>query len=430
MATNVADASNRTGTNWAGNLTYHANAVQVPATREEAQACVRASERLRVLGSCHCFNDIADTTGTHLSLERFRRVVSLDRAVGQVTVEAGIRYSDLAPYLHEHGFALQNLASLPHITIAGACATATHGSGVGLGNLATQVAAMEFIDASGTFVTLSRTNDPDTFPGAVVNLGALGVVTRLTLDIQPDFNVSQHVFLDLPMNALDAHFDEIMSSGYSVSLFTDWRGDTIDQVWIKSVTGAGPDLLGRKAFHGARPATRNAHPAGGDPANCTRQLGVPGSSYDRLPHLPIGAIPAPGGDSQAEYFVAREDAVAAGAALRAFGDRMAPHLMQSEVRVVAADDLWMSPCYGEPRVAFHFSFKPDWPAVKDLLPALEAVLEPFDPIPHWGKLFAMQPGTVKVRYKKLDAFRDLLEKHDPTGKFRNSFVNRNIFEAD
>ena len=169
----VADASNRTGTNWAGNLTYHANAVQAPATREEAQACVRASERLRVLGSCHCFNDIADTTGTHLSLERLRRVVSLDRAVGQVTVEAGIRYSDLAPYLYEHGFALQNLASLPHITIAGACATATHGSGVGLGNLATQVAAMEFIDASGTFVTLSRTNDPDTFPGAVVNLGAL-----------------------------------------------------------------------------------------------------------------------------------------------------------------------------------------------------------------------------------------------------------------
>ncbi len=430
MTTNVAGASNPPGKNWAGNLTYHADALRVPVTRDEAQECVRAAARLRVLGSRHCFNDIADTTGTHLSLERFRRVVSLDRAAGQVTVEAGIRYSDLAPYLHEQGFALHNLASLPHITIAGACATATHGSGVGLGNLATQVAAMEFIDASGTLVTLSRTDNPDTFPGAVVNLGALGVVTRLTLDIQPDFDVAQHVFLDLPVNALDAHFDEIMSSGYSVSLFTDWRGDTINQVWIKSVVGASPDLGGRQSFHGARPATRNVHPVGGDPVNCTPQMGVPGPAYDRLPHFPIGSIPAGGGDYQAEYFVAREDAIGAVSALQAFGDRMAPHLMMSEVRAIAADDLWMSPCYEEPRVAFHFSFKPDWPALKALLPELEAVLEPFDPLPHWGKLFTMQPGTVQARHKKLDAFRDLLEKHDPGGKFRNDFVNRHIFAAD
>ena len=401
----------------------------MPGTIEEAQEIVRTAAKLRVLGSRHCFNDIADTTGTQLSLESLKRVVSLDGDRRQVTVEGGIHYSDLGPYLYEQGFALRNFASLPHITIAGACATATHGSGVTLGNLATHIVALEFIGASGDLFALSRENDPDTFPGAVVNLGALGVVTKLTLDLEPAFDMRQHVFLDLPIEALDAHFDEIMASGYSVSLFTKWRGDSIDLVWIKSIADTDIDAGVRDSLHGARPAREKMHPVGGqDPINSTEQLGVVGPSYDRLPHFRIGSVPAGGGDYQAEYFVAREDAPAVVSALHTWSSHLTPLLMVCEIRTIAADDLWMSPCYRQPRVAFHFSFHPDWPALKRLLPQLEAVLAPFEPRPHWGKLFTLGPQQVQARYRKLEAFRDLLETRDPAGKFRNSFVERTIFQ--
>ncbi len=312
-------------TNWAGNLAYGADRLLLPNTVEEAQEAVRTAGKLRVVGSRHCFNDIADTTGTHLSLERLRRVVWVDRARGRVTVEGGVRYGDVGPQLHEQGYAPHNLASLPHISIAGACATATHGSGTALGNLATAVAAIEFINAAGDLVTLSRELDRDTFAGAVVGLGALGVVTKLTLDLQPAFNVRQDVYRDLPVTALEAHFDEIMSSGYSVSLFTDWRGDTVEQAWIKSRVDAGSRFEAEHSFFGARPATENMHPlADLDAVNCTEQMGVAGPSYERLPHFRMGFTPAGGEDLQVEYFVPKEHAVAAMKTLHRQGDRLAP----------------------------------------------------------------------------------------------------------
>ena len=415
-------------TNWAGNLTYGAARLLKPATVEEAQAAVHAAAKVRALGSRHCFNDIADTTGTQISLERLRKVVSLDTARRRVTVEGGARYGDVGPWLHERGYALHNLASLPHISIAGACATATHGSGTALGNLATAVAAIEFIDATGDLVTLSREKNADTFAGAAVSLGALGVITRLTLDVVPAFDVRQTVYRDLPVAALEAHFDEIMASGYSVSLFTDWRGDTIEQAWIKARVDGGRITAAEPSFFGARPATTNLHPVAElDAVNCTEQMGVAGPWYDRLPHFRMGFTPAGGGDYQVEYFVPRRHAVAAVQALHRHGERLAPLLMISEIRTVAADDLWLSPCYRQPCVVFHFSFKPDWPGLKKILPGMEEVLAPFDPRPHWGKLFTMPPSAVRARYEKLPAFRALLDAHDPGGKFRNAFVERMIF---
>ena len=415
-------------TNWAGNLTYSTDRLVLPGTVDQAREAVRNASQLRVLGSRHCFNDIADTTGTHLSLEHLNRVLSLDKARRRVTVEGGIRYSDLGPYLHQQGYALHNLASLPHISVAGACATATHGSGVTLGNLAIAVSAIEFIDADGNLVALSREKDGDTFRGAVVGLGALGVITQLTLDLLPDFEMRQHVYRDLPYAALEAHFREIMASGYSVSLFTSWGGDAVEQVWIKSRAEAGAGIKAQASFFGATPASENMHPVAGlDAVNCTDQRGIAGPSYDRLPHFRIGSTPAGGEDLQAEYFISDEKAVDAVRTLRKFSDRLAPVLLISEVRTVAADELWMSPCYHRSTVALHFSFKPDWPGVKQVLPELEAALSPFEPRPHWGKLFTMPPRVVRSRYEKLEAFKGLLAAHDPDGKFRNSFVRRNIF---
>ena len=219
--------------NWAGNLTYRAARLLEPETVEQVQEFVRGSRSLRVLGSRHAFSSLADTTGDHVSLARLPRIVEIDAAGGTVTIDGAIRYGDLAPVLHAAGYALHNLASLPHISIAGAVATGTHGSGDRSGNLSTAVRSMDVVRADGELVTISRAADPATFPGAVVSLGCLGAVTRLTLGIEPAYDVRQWVYEDLPADAFRAHLDEVTSAGDSVSGFTHWRGRGIEQVWVK-----------------------------------------------------------------------------------------------------------------------------------------------------------------------------------------------------
>ncbi|RJG46271.1 FAD-binding protein [Mesorhizobium sp. DCY119] len=427
MNQSVAPRIAASRTNWAGNLTYGAERFVAPTTVEEAQEAVRASTKVRAVGTRHCFNDIADTDGTHISLENLNRVVSVDSANRRVTVEGGIKYGEIGPYLHERGFALHNTASLPHISVAGACATATHGSGA-LGNLAVAVAELQFIDGAGDLVSLSRAADGDTFAGAVVNLGALGVVTKFTLDLQPAFHVRQDVFRGLPIAALADHFDEIVSSGYSVSTFTVWQSDDIEQVWIKSAIRADAPFIARSDLFGARPATQNLHPMEGlDAIHCTEQMGVPGAAHERLPHFRAGFTPASGDELQVEYFVPRTHATGAIRALRSHGGLFKDILVGGEIRTIAADDFWMSPCYGTPCVAFHFSFRQDWPALKTILPKVETALAPFHPRPHWGKLFTMSPKRIQAQYPRLSDFKALIQAHDPHGKFRNRFVDRTLF---
>src|SRR3712207_2092922 len=243
-------------TNWAGNLRYGTGNVHYPVSVAEVQDVVKQSRKLRALGTRHSFNRIADSDDNQISLRRLNRVVSLDRDAKTVTVEGGMTYAELVPYLHANGFALHNLASLPHITIAGACSTATHGSGTRNGNLATAVSAIEFVDAAGDVVTLSRQRDGDQFNGAVVGLGGVGVLTKLTLDVEPTFDVAQVVYRNLPMKELAANFDAIMSSGYSVSLFTDWTRKNINQVWVKRRVEPGSSGTMPREIHGEQLATR------------------------------------------------------------------------------------------------------------------------------------------------------------------------------
>jgi len=412
-------------TNWAGNLTYQAASIARPASVAEAQEIVRAAARVRAVGSRHCFNDIADTTGVHLSLELLNRIAGVDERARTVAIEGGVRYGELGPYLDQRGYALHNLASLPHISVAGAVATATHGSGARLRNLAAAVTGIEFIDARGDLVALSREKDGDIFAGAVVNLGALGIVTKLTLAIEPTFQVRQRIYRDLPFDALTAHFGEVMGAGYSVSAFTTWLQDTIEQVWVKSRNEEPPlppDLFG------ALPATANLHPLPGhDAASCTDQMDVPGPWYERLPHFKLAFTPSSGAELQAEYFVARERAVDAIRALKRWGRALGPFLFVSEIRTVAADDLWLSPAYKRDLVAFHFTFRQDVPGVLRILYEMEQQLAPLSPLPHWGKLFAMSPAKIATGYPRLGDFRDLAAKHDPAGKFRNRFVDKYVF---
>jgi len=415
--------------NWAGNFEYSAERIHHPKTLDEVRDVIRRAEKIRTLGSRHSFNRIADSARHDLiSLEHFSPHISVDKERLTVTVEGGIRYGELSQYLHGEGFALHNLASLPHISVAGACATATHGSGVKNGNLATAVSAMELVTADGEVISVSREKDGDTFNGMVVGLGGFGVVTKITLDIQPTFDVQQDIYENLPLSVLENHFDEIMSSGYSVSLFTDWETETVNQVWVKRRLLDGKRLEAESNLYGASPATRRMHPiARISSENCTEQMGIPGAWYERLPHFRMDHTPSSGEELQTEYFVAKDNAVSALLALNGIREHIAPLLMISEVRTIAADDLWMSMCYKQDSVALHFTWKMDESAVMKLLPILEETLAPFNARPHWGKLFTISPKQLEEHYERMNDFRDLLTQYDPQGKFRNAFLDLNVF---
>jgi xylitol oxidase len=414
--------------NWAGNYKYQAKTIHQPKTLDELRELVKSNDKVRTLGSRHSFNGIADSTEAMISLQHLDRIISLDKEHLKVTVEGGIRYGELSQALHAKGFALHNLASLPHISVAGACATATHGSGINNKNLATAVSSMELFKADGEIITISREKDGETFNGMVVGLGGFGVVTKLTLDIQPTFDVQQDIYEHLPLHELKDHFEEIMASGYSVSLFTDWETETINQLWVKRVVKDGKKLAAESNPFGATPAVKRMHPIAKISAeNCTEQLGIPGAWHDRLPHFRMDHTPSSGEELQTEYFVAREDAYQALLAINSIREQVAPLLMISEVRTIAADDLWMSMCYKQESVALHFTWKMDQPAVTKLLPELEKVLAPFRPRPHWGKIFTISPTQLESRYERMQDFRQLLAQYDPQGKFRNEFLDLNIF---
>jgi alditol oxidase len=416
-------------TNWSGNYTYSTDRLHQPQTIEQVRQVVKSCSKVRALGARHSFNGIADSTENQISLAHLNRM-DLDREAHTVTVGAGVTYGQLAPYLDGHGFALHNLASLPQISVAGAIATATHGSGSKNGNLATAVSALEVVTADGEVVVLTRKRDGERFQGAVVNLGGVGVVTKVTLDVQPTFQVSQAVYEDLAMDQLERHLDEIFASGYSVSLFTDWQNHRISQVWVKRRVEPGstprfaPELLGAKL------ATRKLHPLAGHSAeSCTEQLGIPGPWYERLPHFRINFTPSSGVELQSEYLIPRERGYEAILAVEQLRDHVTPHLFITELRTIEADNLWMSTAYRRPSMAIHFTWKPEWPAVKSVLPMIEEKLAPFDARPHWGKLFTMAPSRIKTLYPKMSSYQELLAHYDPHGKFRNRFMDTNIYGA-
>jgi len=418
-------------TNWAGNHAYVARTLHEPESIEQLQEIVWNSRSLRVLGTRHSFNDIADTAGDLLSLRRMPRVFDLDRAAGTITVDGGVRYGELCGPLDAAGCALHSLASLPHISVAGACATATHGSGDRIGNLATAVAALEVVTADGEKTAFARDRDPDAFNGAVVSLGALGVVTSVTLELQPTFRMRQDVYEDLALDRVVEHFDEVTASADSVSLFTEWLGPTVEQVWLKRRVADGEAFEPLPDLFGATLARVPLHPIRGMSADaCTHQLGAAGPWHERMPHFRMDHTPSAGDELQSEYLIPRQHAGEALLALAAIRDRFAALLLITEVRTIAADQLWMSTAFGRASVSIHFTWQPNWDGVRAVLPAIEDVLAPFEPRPHWGKLFTMSPEAVRSSYAKLPQFVALIERHDPAGKFRNRFIDRYIFGSD
>lgn len=418
--------------NWAGNYQYSTESVFYPRSVEDVQEIVQRVSKAKVLGTRHSFNGIADSDANFITLENLEPVMVIDKKSNSVTVGAGVRYGQLAEYINSQGFALHNLGSLPHISVAGACVSATHGSGVKNGILASAVRAIEIVTARGEVLVISQEKDADRFYGSVVNLGALGVITKLTLDIQPAFNVAQDVFENLPLSELQYNLESILSAGYSVSLFTDWKSDLINQVWIKRISEEG-DLtaapLGND-FFGAAPATKDLHPIPGMPEeNCTAQRGIRGPWHERLPHFKMNFTPSSGAELQSEYFVPLPLAYKAIMAINQMREHFSSHLLISELRTVDADNFWMSPCYQQPCLAIHFTWQQNWASVSKILPKIEEKLAPFGARPHWAKLFTMQSSRLKLLYKRLPDFQKLVSEYDPEGKFRNAFLEKNVLEG-
>ncbi|WP_326575484.1 FAD-binding protein [Streptomyces sp. NBC_00481] len=403
-------------TNWAGNITYTAKELHRPHSVDALRALVADSERVRVLGSGHSFNEIAEPGpgGVLLSLTGLPSAIEVDTAARTVRVGGGVRYAELADAVHAHGLALHNMASLPHISVAGSVATGTHGSGDGNGPLAAAVREVELVTADGTTLTLTRGDDR--FGGAVTSLGALGVVTALTLDLEPAFEVSQHVFGELPLDGLD--FAAVSASAYSVSLFTRWQHSGFDQVWVKRRTDRSTT-----DFPWAAPATEAMHPVPGMPAvNCTAQFGVPGPWHERLPHFRAEFTPSSGEELQSEYLLPRSFAGPALHALDEIRHSVAPVLQVCEVRTTAADEQWLSPAQGRDTVALHFTWIADAAPVLPVVRRVEEVLAPFDARPHWGKVFTVPAAELGRLYPRLGDFRRVADALDPMAKFRNRFV--------
>jgi xylitol oxidase len=421
-------ATTSIGTNWSGNYAYGASVLHRPRMLGELQGLVAETQALRALGSRHSFTSIADSPEL-VALDGLPGEIEVDRQGHTVTVPGTTTYAALAEALNRDGLALHNMASLPHISVAGAIATGTHGSGDGKGNLASAVRAVEMVSADGELRTVAA-GDAD-FEGVVVGLGALGIVTRVTLVVQPFYEMRQRVFQGVPWDTLFARLDEIYAAGESVSVF-HLCGKQTEQVWVKRLADGtgGEDDSDLEELLGVRSATVELHPVlGGDPINCTEQQGVPGPWSERLPHFRSGFLPSSGEELQSEFFVAREDAVAAIEAVRALRDDIVPLLLISELRTIARDELWLSPHEGRDSLALHFTWRRQPPEVEAVVAKIESALAPLRGRPHWGKVFTARADTIAPLYPRMADFLSLRERLDPEGIFVNDWLREKVLNA-
>ena len=408
--------------NWAGNHRYAAKALHQPETLDQLRRVLAAASSVQALSTRHTFSAIGDADEL-VAVDRLAGAgeIAIDSDAMTVTVGPAVTYAQLAVALEAAGLALANMASLPHISVIGAIATGTHGSGDRLGNLATSVRAMRLLTSDGDVVDIAE-GDPR-LPGAVVHLGTLGIVVEATLTVEPSYQLSQRVYEGLAWEQLAANLDAITTAGRSVSVFHDF-GESVREIWIKG----DPHAAGPEQLFGARPADGPRNPVpGADPAFCTTQLGEPGPWCDRLPHFRAGFTPSVGEEIQSEWFVARSDGIAAIAALREeLGARIRPLLYISETRTIAADELWMSPHYRRDSIGIHFTWHREPEAVAELCLEVERVLEPFSPRPHWGKSFPGRADAVAARYARLADFLALRRELDPRAVFVNRWLSEKL----
>jgi xylitol oxidase len=402
--------------NWSSNVNFQEQEYLEPTNLDDLQDIVASQKFVRARGSAHSFNSIADSNNTIVSLEKMPQTIEIDEVKQNVKVSSFLKYGELVPTLHARGWALSNLASLPHISIAGSVSTATHGSGIFNKNLAAQVAAVEFIDSTGSIRHLSEGSRE--YEAFVVGLGLTGIITNYWLKIEPSFNVKQIIYENVSDIELEKSFDEIMGTAYSVSFFTRWDSSNQGNLWCKFKENQYiPDIVS-----GAHQATKKLHPIPEvDPVAATEQFGVTGPWLERLAHFKLDFTPSVGDEIQSEFFVDRENAPAVIQKLRELSPKFRDMLWISELRTIAADNFWMSTASARDSVGFHFTWKKsnfDPKVVKEI----EENLVQFDYRPHWGKVFYAESRYLRSVYPKYSDFVEAVNLIDPNKKFSNQFT--------
>jgi len=404
--------------NWSKNVEFNDKSYFQPTSLVELQELIRTNPKVRARGTAHCFNEIANTSSVAVNLAKMPRVIDVSSESSSVKVSAGLTYGELAPELHNQGWALSNLASLPHISIAGSISTGTHGSGIQNQNLPNQVLSFDMVTAEGELRHINRTNPA--FNALVVGLGLGGIIYQYELRIEPTFEVRQVIYPEIPLDVLQRNFDQIMGTAYSVSYFTDWSSAQVGNLWCKfRDSEVIPDSIG-----GSAKADTKYHPiASVDPVACTEQREVPGNWHERLPHFKLEFTPSVGEEIQTEFFVDRKDSAAAIEAVSQLGAEITPLLWITELRTFAADNLWLSGAFERDCLAIHFTWK-KLDAIYPVIEKVEAALRPFNYRPHWGKVFTADATYLKSVYPKMGEFQALVQALDPTSKFENSFTRR------
>ena len=406
--------------NWSKNVDFNDRAFLQPESLAELQELVRSNQKIRARGTAHCFNEIANTSSYSINLARMPRVIEVSASTNSVKVSSGLTYGELAPELYNQGWALNNLASLPHISIAGSISTGTHGSGIKNQNLANQVLSLEIVTAEGELRHIDRTNPA--FNALVVGLGLGGIVYQYELKIEATFEVRQVIYPEIPLDVLQRNFDQIMGTAYSVSYFTDWSTAQVGNLWCKF----RDDEVIPESIGGSAKADKKYHPIPSvDPVACTDQLGESGDWHQRLSHFKLEFTPSVGEEIQTEFFVNRKDAAAAIEAVSNLGEEITPLLWITELRTIAADDLWLSGAYQRDTLAIHFTWKKDL-AIYPVIEKVEAALRPYNYRPHWGKVFTADGKYLSSVYPKMSEFKALVEALDPTSKFENLFTRKFI----
>jgi xylitol oxidase len=407
-------------TNWAGNITFTPQTLAQPESVEELRRVVAGADRVRALGTGHSFNRIADTDGTLVSVARLPAVVDIDETGSRARVSAGMRYGEVFLALQARGLALPNTGSLPHISVAGATATGTHGSGRTNPILGRSIRALTMVAPDGELVRLDRDSEPD-FDGCVLSLGRLGIVTEVEVDVVPTYDVAQTVLVDITDDALAEHLPEVLSAAYSVSVFSALVPDR-NRAWRKARVG-DPDRLADRAWGGSA-ATSPQHPIEGEPTDsATEQLGRVGPWHERMPHFRMDFVPSRGDELQSEYLMPLEHAGAAWTALLALREPVRRVLLTTEIRAVAGDPMWLSPTGGVDSVAFHFTWSLEPDAVAAVLELIEGAFAPYGARPHWGKVSRLPAADLRAAYPRIADFRDLVARFDPDGRFGNTLVD-------
>ncbi|MET0673902.1 MAG: FAD-binding protein [Microbacterium pygmaeum] len=405
--------------NWAGTHEYTAPRIATATTQDEVRAIVAEGGPVHALGTRHSFTDLPDTAGTLIDLVGLEGGYRLDEQAGTVSVAGGTRYGVLAQWLDARGLALHNLGSLPHISVAGATATATHGSGNRNGVLTSAVRGIRYVGADAE-VHEVREGDAD-FPAVAVGLGAFGIVTEVTLAVEPTYRVRQDIYQGVSWDAALQRFDELTGAGYSVSVFTRWIDEAIGDVWVKTRLENDDDAVNDVLLDGARQVEANPLANLDD---ITELGGVPGPWMLRLPHFRLDGTPSFGDEIQSEYFVARSDAPAALRAVRRLGASIEPHLLVSELRTAASDELWLSGAYERDFLAIHFTWRNDPAGVLGVLPLIEEALAPFAARPHWGKLHTFDAAAIARVHPRIADARRVFERLDPEARFVNAHLLR------